>query len=688
MNDKKTKKVRAFLINFVNEELNKQKRNKKYDILINSIPLDILAKKNMQCKVFVIEENNFFYQQNIDIGWMMGVNYDINSSNYGKSCLNLFTNRMTKEIDKLDSPNEGEEKIEIINKETIIKKNLDSVLYIHHQKDIGSPLGISLFQKKEISEKKFIKENSGIHFSGKISNFFLNKSEKEKGKDKDESKLKDNNSFKEDNFFLIKRLSNITLETELSRIIKCCHEEDYPSSQERCISDSRRSEINKELKMAKMYAKRLNLYCKKLKNKIDKKYNNDDDKKDNDDDNDNNDDNNDNIARKKHVKPKTAHCKIYIKKNDIGKNHKVRSHKLNEIKYTKIKPKRHSEKEKENFSKFKKIEKSKTLKFNKHHSNNKNNNLEHSSKIKSNNTFRENTIIKKSILRTNNEKKRNSLSIKLDRMKQVYFKSPKKGENLKSEKNGGLTSRGYKKLNINEKKIHNDINQNTDDHIKKIIKKKKTQDHKQIEKTSLFRISKMKTIKRGSMENKINHTGLENINFFKMKTNSSHESNAVKAFHKKSPRKKEKPNLINNNINNNSTSISQRKDTSDSSEFISQEYDKKNKFKYIKKNTANFMKRKKDNFEGKENIKKFKKRKTTDYDDTIKIQKLKKISPVKHIRDKRNHTTEKQRHKFGKHENNNIEEEISDFTHFNDIDEFLYKIKLKRSKNNNGVGMN
>jgi len=291
-------------------------------------------------------------------------------------------------------------------------------------------------------------------------------------------------------------------------------------------------------------------------------------------------------------------------------------------------------------------------------------------------------------LRTNNEKKRNSLSIKLDRMKQVYFKSPKKGENLKSEKNGKLTSREYKKLNINEKKIHNDINQNTDDHIKKIIKKKKTQDHKQIEKTSLFRISKMKTIKRGSMENKINHTGLENINFFKMKTNSSHESNAVKAFHKKSPRKKEKQNLINNNINNNSTSISQRKDTSDSSDFISQEYDKKNKFKYIKKNTANFMKRKKDNFEGKENIKKFKKRKTTDYDDTIKIQKLKKISPVKHIRDKRNHTTEKQRHKFGKHENNNIEEEISDFTHFNDIDEFLYKIKLKRSKNNNGVGMN
>ena len=97
--------------------------------------------------------------------------------------------------------NQSEEKIEIINKETIIKKNLDSVLYIHHEKDIGSPLGISLFQKKEISEKKFIKENSGVHFSSKISNFLLNKSEREKGKEKEEPKLRDNNSLKDDFFF-------------------------------------------------------------------------------------------------------------------------------------------------------------------------------------------------------------------------------------------------------------------------------------------------------------------------------------------------------------------------------------------------------------------------------------------------------------------------------------------------------
>ena len=687
MNEKKQKKIRAFLINFVNEELNKQKRNKKYNILINSTPLDILAKKNMQCKVFIIEENNFFYQQNIDIGWMMGVNYDINNSNCQKNYINLFANKISKEIDKIDSPNGGEEKIEIINKETIIKKNLDSVLYIHHEKDIGSPLGISLFQKKEISEKKFIKENSGVHFSSKISNFLLNKSEREKGKEKEESKLRDNNSLKDD-FFLIKKYSNITLETELSRIIKCCHDENYPSSQEHCISDSRRSELNKELKIAKMYAKRLNLYCKKLKNKIDKKYNKDEDNNDKDKDDD---DNKNTIIRKNHIKPKTYHDNINIKKNNTDKT-KNKSHKLNKIKYTKIKPKRHNKgEEKEHFSKFKRIEKSKTFKLN-NNSSHRNKFLEHSSKIKGNTTSRENTNLnKKSILKLNNSKKRNSLSIKMDKMKQVYFKSPKKGEHLKSEKTRKQTSKEYRKININENQISNNNNNNQiiDEYNKKLLKKKKTLQNKPNEKTSLFRISKMKTIKRSSMEDKINHTGLEQINFFKTKTKSSHDLYAIKAFKKKSPKKKEKSSIINNNINNNSTSISisQRKDTSDSSEFISQEDYKKLKYKYTKKNSATFMKRKKENLEVKEHFKKFKKRKTTDYDE-IKIKKIKKISPVKHVRDKRTHTTERNRHKFGKHEFNNNEIDVTDFDDFNVIDEFLYKTKLKRSKYNNGAAMN
>ena len=99
------------------------------------------------------------------------------------------------------------------------------------------------------------------------------------------------------------------------------------------------------------------------------------------------------------------------------------------------------------------------------------------------------------------------------------------------------------------------------------------------------------------------------------------------------------------------------------------------------------MKRKKENL-GIENLKKIKKRRTSDYDN-VKIHKLKRISPLKTDREKRNHTTDKNRQKFGRqHELNEGEIEVTDFYDFNLIDEFLYKTKLKRRKNCNVVGMN
>ena len=132
-----------------------------------------------------------------------------------------------------------------------------------------------------------------------------------------------------------------------------------------------------------------------------------------------------------------------------------------------------------------------------------------------------------------------------------------------------------------------------EDHTQKIIKIKKKQEHKN-DKTSNFRISKFKYVKRSSMVDKMNHTGLEKINFFGSKTKSTFIPLAIKPTKKKSKKKKEKEKekLNYNNINNNSTSISQRKDTSDSSEII---FDKKinSKNKIHKKNTAYFMKRKK-----------------------------------------------------------------------------------------------
>ena len=42
---KMQKKIRAYLINYVNEELKRKKRNNKKDILINSTSLDILEKE-------------------------------------------------------------------------------------------------------------------------------------------------------------------------------------------------------------------------------------------------------------------------------------------------------------------------------------------------------------------------------------------------------------------------------------------------------------------------------------------------------------------------------------------------------------------------------------------------------------------------------------------------------------------
>jgi len=674
------KKIRAYLINYVDEELKRKKRKNKKEILINSIPLDILEKKNMQCTSFIIKENNYFYQQNLDIGWVIGVNFDINNSNHQKPLMNLFTNKLTKEIDKVDSSEIGEEKIEIVNKETIIKKNIDRTLYIHHQKDLSSSLGISLFQKREISERKFNKEYNNDYFSGLISNFMSNKNNKEKYKE--ETRFKDTNSILDDNFFLVKRMSNITLETELSRIIKCCHEEDCSSSQERCASESRRAEMNKELKLARMYAKKLNLYCKKLKKNVDRSY-----------------------FRKKTIQQKNQIKKVKtnaiknitkIKNGEIN-NSKVKSHIIQRIKYRKIIPKRHSAEERQKNPKIKSIEKKKTKTNKASIDSDKNKKLfESSSHAKENMTSRENTNKnKKGVLRPNNQfLKRNSSTFRnkiASKLKQVFFKSPKKVDIFKKKKSKQM-DRDYKKLSVMHQRLLNKQSntKKEDEKTLKIIKNKKRSEHKN-EKTSIFRINRKKIIKKSSMVENFDRTGLGEINIFKTKTKSSFIPFKIKPSKKKSKKKKEKANNnnINNNINNKSTSISQRKDTSDSSEILYKDIDKKNnnKYKYNKKHSAYLFKRKNDKYEI-ENFRSIKKRRLSHFDN-IKIHKAKRISPLKTDREKRNHTTEQNEQKFKRiHEFNAGDGEITtDFDDFNQIDEFLYRIKLKRGKNINPMGL-
>ena len=591
MNEKRQKKIRAYLINFVSQELNKNKKRIGNDILIDSISLDILGKRNMQCKQFLVKEENYFYQQNLDLGWMMNINCNIINSSYNNP-FNIFTKSIKKEI---ESTGKEGEKIEIINKETLIKKNKKDIVYMHHDRYFDSPIANSFFlQKKEISERKFMKERGGF-FSNKVSSLLLNKSEREKNKEKD------NISNISENFKFSKRYSNITLETELSRIIKICHD-DYCSSQDRFNSESRKSEMNRELFIAKMYAKQLNKYCYNLKKKIEKN-------------------NLDDINEKK----------VDIKKKNLKSNKKVilfgnklKSHRTSKIPYIKITPKKLGEGTNQKFHNIHSIKKNN--KTNKIPNNNNKNIPEENSDIKGNFTPRENlNKNEKGVLKLNLFKKRysstyrNKMSVKI---KQVCFKSPKK---IKT--------------------------------FKKLIDNKK-------EKSTNFLRNKIIKGKRGSMVDKINLSGFEKINFFKSKTKSSKEQYLFKSSKKKHSKKKEMSNN-NNNINNNSTSISQKKDTSDSSELKSKEDDKKNniKYRFIKKNSLVFLKRKKIN--SIENYKKVKKRKSNNYEN-IKVNKLKRISPLKNDKKGKNKTIFKNDIKLendGK--NNDMEKGVQDNDRFN-----------------------
>ena len=625
MNEKRQKKIRAYLINFVSQELNKNKKRIGNDILIDSISLDILGKRNMQCKQFLVKEENYFYQQNLDLGYMMNINCDIIISSYNNP-FNIFTKSIKKEI---ESTGKEGEKIEIINKETLIKKNKKDIVYMHHDRYFDSPIANSFFlQKKEISERKFMKER-GEFFSRKVSSLLLNNSEREKNKEKD------NVSNISENFKISKRYSNITLETELSRIIKICHD-DYCSSQDRFNSESRKSEMNRELFIAKMYAKQLNKYCYNLKKKIEKN-------------------NLDDINEKK----------VDIKKKNLKSNKKVilfgnklKSHRTSKIPYIKITPKKLGERTNQKFHNIHSIKKNN--KTNKIPNNNNKNIPEENSDIKGNFTPRENlNKNEKGVLKLNLFKKRysstyrNKMSVKI---KQVCFKSPKKIKTFKKLKTKPVNN---KKINIEAmlKLKHEEENS------KKLNKSKKKIDNKK-EKSTNFLRNKIIKGKRGSMVDKINLSGFEKINFFKSKTKSSKEQYLFKSRKKKHSKKKEMSNN-NNNINNNSTSISQKKDTSDSSELKSKEDDKKNniKYRFIKKNSLVFLKRKKIN--SIENYKKVKKRKSNNYEN-IKVNKLKRISPLKNDKKGKNKTTFKNDIKLendGK--NNDMEKGVQDNDRFN-----------------------
>ena len=134
MSEQRQKKIRNHLINFMNQELLRNKKNKQSRFLINSMTLEQLEKKNMQCKDFYIKEKDQIYQ-NIDNGWIIGLNIYINNSfnnnPYIQSLSNLIrdnylfndiTNKRGMNINQIENINN--------NKETIIQKQSNKILYI------------------------------------------------------------------------------------------------------------------------------------------------------------------------------------------------------------------------------------------------------------------------------------------------------------------------------------------------------------------------------------------------------------------------------------------------------------------------------------------------------------------------------------------------------------------------------
>ena len=251
MNERRTKKIRIILLNFINKELILSKKSKKSKILINSMTLEQLEDKNLQCKDFYIREKDQIYQ-NVDNGRIICLNIYVNDINKSNPYINSLSN-LIREIyitNDIKSINDIKiNRIETISgdKETIIQKQSNKLLYILKEGKLSSPVDTSLLIKKELGERKLKRPNNEYNsqrFIPKDNIENIKEKEKEKGKDINELTNNFNFSYDSEELKLMKQLSKETLETDISRIIQVCHEAKYQNSMEHYPSDSRISIIS------------------------------------------------------------------------------------------------------------------------------------------------------------------------------------------------------------------------------------------------------------------------------------------------------------------------------------------------------------------------------------------------------------------------------------------------------------
>ena len=707
MNGEKKKKIRTQLINFMNQELMNIKKSRKSNFLINSMTLEQLEKKNMQCKDFYIEEKNEIYE-NIDNGWVIGLNIYINNIADNNPLIYSLENIIKNSAFLKDIKNKNQININCFytnNIETIIQKQSNKVLYIQKEGNVGSPVDTSLLIKKELGER-ILKRNKKECNSNKMpivhSERFLidDNFENEKAKIiNSKTDNKDKNSFSKkkindiEELKVSKQLSNVTLETEISRIIQLCHEERYLHSFEHYPSDAKKLNESKEIKKAKIYAKKLKLYCRTLKRKFPLNNNNEKNIK----------------IRRNNNDVNKIKKDIIITENKVEKSKKIKKISsfgiLNGVK--KMKEKIKDENDYKQFIPKKKIKSERNIKL----------------KIKSKDESNKNNIATSS----SNNKQYKTLDDKINKKRISLFKLKKKtkrktlNEEIKSKNKFKITKflikSTHKLIKIRNKRltqIHKTINHTrllTDSpklstsnlHKKKRKKEKEKESTKnkiytepnkenkenkennknrrnlgeinKNEKSTYISLVKDKK-QRGSLDAKVNLHGFEKLNFLKIKHKSTCE-------HFLFDKKIKKNKIIRNQIKYN-TSISQQKDSSPSIS-INKKFVRKNKNKNNtdisnnrkeeKKKTFGFLKRKKASVVI-EALKKMKKRKSTNYEEkTLKSKRRLSLIYNENIKE----YNSKKVTKINNKKFNSEETKENETDSFNLMDEYLYRKKHERS---------
>lgn len=758
MKEETRKKIRTQLINFINQEILTNKKNKKSNFLINSMKLEQLEKKNMQCKDFYIKEKDQIYNNN-DNGRIIVLNIYINNLAKNNPLINSLSNLLKDNyiINNIKNKDININQTDNINrnKETIIQKQSNKILYIQKEGYVGSPVDTSLLIKKGLGDRKLKRINHEYN-SNKMP---INRSELSLNKNDNENEhqiIKDPKSNKninivndiDDNLKISKQLSNETLETEISRIIKICHDDRYTNSFDHFPSDSKISQLSREIKIAKMNAKKLKCYCRTLKRKIPI----------------NNDNSNllvkqlSEIVQKNKGNINNDNCFQLDKKNKIinqkdkekelkkeinNNEEKIKNKKYKKISSLLINLKKNAPKEENNqigsikhiIPKKKimsenlklKIKRNSFLKIIKDIENERNNNITISS---NNNQYRtiEEKITKERISVTKLSKKKRKKTLEKEyksklklKLKKELIKSPLKIIRSKKKKESKRLLKNVKTMkdllyiitdsskvsitNLDKKKkkrdtfdgiIKNKIltetnKENNSKNLKKF--KKNFQDGQKNRKTENNHLAKNMNKKRGSIDQKINLSGFEKLNFLKTRHKSTQEH---LLFDKK--RKIKKNFKINNNCNlNNNTSISQQKDSSPSIEKLKRHNKKRNRLKNFSNNKLNFKDKKK------KTVGFFKIRKRSAIIEALKKMKRKSSKndefrtkafdfdeekkPYKTVVDenkKIKYSSTKIKNNFNKDlkelNRNELENDKRENDIFNLMDEFLYKKKHERGK--------